>query len=100
MDDEIIVTLGDRLFIGNESDIQNRISLHIEDPACSRIILDMINVRTCDSQGIRMLLTLQRKASQMNKTLILFRPDRILKDLIGYMKLGHVFTIQDTLQKK
>jgi anti-anti-sigma factor len=100
MNDEIIITLGDRLYIGNVSEIGARISKNIDTLAYKRIILDMINVRTCDSQGIRMLLTAQREAVQLNKQLFLYRPDRILKDLLEYMKLGHIFTITDTLPEE
>jgi anti-anti-sigma regulatory factor len=57
----------------------------------------MENVKLCDSYGLKFLITYQRKAISAGKTLYLFRPDIILREMLDNTKLSQVFNITDSM---
>jgi anti-anti-sigma factor len=95
--EDFLFTFGEKIYIGNVDHLQPMIVSRLQDPLYGRVILDLRNVRMCDSQGIRMLLNLQRKAAEAGKGLVLYRPDAILREVLEYTKIAHVFTITDDL---
>ncbi len=61
------------------------------------LVLDMQDVRECDSSGLKLLIDLNRKAEAENKQLLLYRPRPVLRDLLAMTRLDAILTIIDVL---
>ena len=88
---------GEKITIENADRLIAEISEHFDAPDITKVIFDLENVHECSSYGLRLFLIFQRRAEEHNKTLILYRPGEVLKDLFNTTRLDHVFTITDTL---
>jgi anti-anti-sigma factor len=68
------------------------------NPAISMMVCDMGNVRVCDSSGLRFLLSLQRKANETGKRLIIYRPQTMFRQLLEHTNLIQVFSVHESLE--
>jgi len=84
---------GDKITIENTDRLIAEISGRFDDPAVTRIVFDLENVRECSSYGLRLFLMFQRRAEASGKSLVLYRPAAVLLDLFSTTRLDHVFTI-------
>jgi anti-anti-sigma factor len=90
---------GDKIHIGNADGISVAIDRLFTADVATRIVLDMGNVRICDSYGLRLLVSFQRKATSTGKKLLLFQPDRMLSEMLAAVNLTSVFTIVKTREE-
>ena len=88
---------GDRIFTGNADGLTTIVESFFEAGPPATIVFDLERVRLCDSYGLRFFLNLQRRASANKKTMILYRPDSIFRNLLEDTRLIHVFTVTDKL---
>jgi anti-anti-sigma factor len=87
----------EKIFLGNADGLRNQIDRFFQDAAVTAVVFDMENVKLCDSYGLKFLITYHRKAISAGKTLYLFRPDIILREMLDNTKLSQVFTITDSM---
>jgi anti-anti-sigma factor len=90
---------GEKIWAGNIESLEELLEPLFADPASARVVFDLDRVRLCDSSGLRLLLNFQRRAAASGKSLVLYRPDHILKDLLIATKLYHVFNVVDDLDQ-
>ncbi|MBD3343471.1 MAG: STAS domain-containing protein [Chitinivibrionales bacterium] len=98
-EDRFLYKFGEKVYIGNTDNLSAVISSNIESKDPSTIIFDLENVRLCDSYGLRMFITFHRKITSEGKTLIFYRPDPLLREILDTVKLSKIFTIVDTLDE-
>ena len=96
-DECAVYQLGETINLANADMVQARIEPFFTNDKLRTIVLDMEHVRLCDSYGLRLFINLQRKAGQFNKTLVLYRPDALMRGMFVNTRLDHIFTITDTL---
>jgi anti-anti-sigma factor len=88
---------GEKIFLGNADELRAQIDKFFDDTAVSAVVFDMENVRLCDSYGLKVRITDQRKALSAGRRLYLFRPDVILREMLDNTRLSQVFAITDTM---
>jgi anti-anti-sigma factor len=93
-----IFRFGEKISIDNTDRYIEEVSRGFDAPGISRVVFDLENVRECSSYGLRLFLIFQRRAEKDGKTLLLFRPNPVMFDLLKTIHLDHVFTIVSTLE--
>jgi anti-anti-sigma factor len=95
--DFALYQFGKDIYIGNADDLWDKIEPIFVDPNKSVIVLDMENVRVCDSYGLRLLINCQRRAEVNHKRMVLLKPDRLIREMLANTRLDSVFSIVETL---
>ncbi len=93
----LVHKFGEKIFLGNADGLGVVVDKLFESPDARIIVFDMENVKLCDSYGLKFLINYQRKANSLGKTLLLWRPDAFLRDMLSNTKLAHFFTVVDAL---
>lgn len=92
-----VYKFGEKIFHGNADAVTAVCGKYFIDPKIRTIVFDLENVRLCDSYGLRFLINSQRKASALDKKLLLYRPDLNLRSTLSITRLEHIFTIVEKL---
>jgi anti-anti-sigma factor len=90
-----IYRFSDRITVENTDRLVAEIDAVFAAPDAQRIVFDLENIHECSSYGLRLLLIFQRRAQELNKTLVLYRPSAVLMDLLKTTRLDKVFFISD-----
>jgi len=96
--DRVTYKFTDQIYIGNADLLREQIDTLFTDTNSAYFVFDLEHVRLCDSYGLRLLLTFQRKADAAGRKLLLYRPDHLLKSMLETTQLTKVFTIVDNLE--
>jgi anti-anti-sigma factor len=96
----LIYKFGEKIFLGNADGLGIIIDKMFEKPDAQTIVFDLENVKMCDSYGLKFLINYQRKANTAYKTLLLYRPDAFLTEMLSSTKLTQFFSVVDTLDDK
>ena len=96
----LIYKFGEKIFLGNADGLGIIIDKMFEKPDAQTIVFDLENVKMCDSYGLKFLINYQRKANTAHKTLLLYRPDAFLTEMLSSTKLTQFFSVVDTLDDK
>jgi len=94
-----VYKFGEKIFHGNADAITAACGKYFIDEKVRMIVFDLENVRLCDSYGLRFLINSQRKASALDKTLLLYRPDQNFRSTLSITRLEHIFTVVEKLPK-
>jgi anti-anti-sigma factor len=92
-----VYKFGEKIFHGNADAVTAVCGKYFIDPKIRTIVFDLENVRLCDSYGLRFLINSQRKASALDKKLLLYRPDLNLRSTLSITRLEHIFMIVEKL---
>ena len=92
-----VFVFGDSMCAVNADTLREALDKQFARGQFDTLVLDLGQVRLCDSCGLRLLINIQRKAAAAGKQLILYRPDTILKDMLNNTNLSHLFTITGTM---
>ena len=98
--DAILFTLSDRLLVDTVDAIRQRLDALLRPDEVQVLVLDMVQVRLCDSSGLRLLLSVQRDADRLAKRVVLYRPERVMRDLLDTTRLSQVFAIVNNLDSE
>jgi anti-anti-sigma factor len=93
----VIHKFAETICLENVDGLYRHLEGYFPSPDTRVVVLDMENVKVCDSSGLRFLLALHRKAAAAQKQLILYRPRAFFRNLLSMTNLAHVFTVADTL---
>lgn len=93
----VVHPLGSSISANNADAMLAEVEPVLAQETCRTLVLDCRRVRTCDSCGLRFLLSLQRKANALGKSLVLYRPDDILRQLLADTNLTGVFAVASDL---
>jgi anti-anti-sigma factor len=91
----VIQKFGDKLDLTNTDKLNEQCDGYYKDEKIRTIVFDLENVRFCDSYGLKFLIYSQRKATAVQKHLVLYRPDTVLLDMFAATRLLQFFTITD-----
>jgi anti-anti-sigma factor len=94
---KLVHRFGEKIFLGNADGLGVVVDKLFESPEAQTIVFDMENVKLCDSYGLKFLINYQRKANTTGKSLLLYRPDSFLREMLESTKLSHFFIIVDVL---
>ena len=97
--DALLFVFGDRLLVDNVENIRPRLEVLLHSDAVAVLVLDLSQVRLCDSSGLRLLLSVQREADALSKKMILYRPERTVQELFEATRLNQVFTVIGVLDQ-
>lgn len=89
----------DKIHIGNADRINSSIEPALNDSSVRVIVMDLENVRVCDSYGLRLLVSLHRQADRLNKRLVLLLPHTMVCELMEKAGLLEVFNIARSHQE-
>jgi anti-anti-sigma factor len=93
-----VFRFGEKITISNADRLFADIEPHVLSDDVKRVVLDLENVIECSSYGLKLFLSLKRKAEGLGKTLLLYRPRLIILELLQSSKLDLVFTIVDSYE--
>jgi|WetSurMetagenome_2_1015567.scaffolds.fasta_scaffold00022_4 anti-anti-sigma factor len=93
----LLYRFGEKIFLGNADGLGVIVDRLFQNPEAREIVFDLEKVTLCDSYGLKFLITYQRRANASGKTLLLYRPDASLREMLDSTKLTHFFTVADTL---
>jgi anti-anti-sigma factor len=84
---------GEKIDLTNSDALTSQCDGSFNDEKIRTIVFDLRNVRYCDSYGLKFLIYSQRKATAVQKQLVLYCPDKVLTDMFAATRLLHFFTI-------
>jgi anti-anti-sigma factor len=96
----LVYKFGEKIFLGNADGLGVIIDKLFASPDAQTIVFDLENVKLCDSYGLKFLINYQRKANTTGRTLLLYRPDAFLREMLSSTKLTQFFSVVDTLDDK
>lgn len=91
------IRFGEKVIIGTVDNLILELDSYISKKSISKIVFDLENVIMCDSYGLTFFVQARQKSSKANIELVLYRPNKLLKDILENTKLINVFTIVETL---
>ncbi len=90
---------GEKVVIGNIDLISSELESLFASENVHRVIFDLESCRICDTYGIQLFLSFQRKAEKTNIELILYRPMALFLEILRTAGLLHIFTVVEELDE-